>query len=72
MAKYSRSRAGTMVYRIRDFSMTWGQVVILLFPFIVPIVFLIGCAYGDYQSGERYMVFWKKKKKDVNSGAKFG
>jgi hypothetical protein len=52
--------------------MTWGQVVILLFPFIVPIVFLIGCAYGDYQSGERYMVFWKKKKKDVNSGAKFG
>jgi hypothetical protein len=41
-------------------------------PFIVPIVFLIGCAYGDYQSGERYMVFWKKKKKGVNSGAKFG
>lgn len=30
-----------------------------------------GMMYGDYLEGE-YTPFWQKKKKDVNSGAKFG
>jgi len=52
--------------------MTTGQVVFVLCWILGPFVLALGAIYGDYKAGERYMIFWKKKKKDVNSGAKFG
>lgn len=36
-----------------------------------PILIFCGMLYGDYKAGE-YTPPWQKKKKGVNSGAKFG
>jgi hypothetical protein len=35
------------------------------------VILWAGMLYGDYLDGE-FKPFWQKKKKDVNSGAKFG
>lgn len=36
-----------------------------------PVILWVGMLYGDYKAGE-WKPPWQKKKKDVNSGAKFG
>lgn len=36
-----------------------------------PVILCAAMLYGDYKEGE-WKPFWQKKKKDVNSGAKFG
>jgi len=61
-----------VVRGIRNFHMTTGQIVFVVCWILGPLILALGGMYGDYKAGERYMIFWKKKKKDVNSGAKFG
>ena len=52
--------------------MTAGQLWFMIYIISIPFILLFGGMYGDYKAGERYMIFWKKKEKGVNSGAKFG
>jgi hypothetical protein len=48
-----------------------SQQLFVIFWVIAPIALWIGMLYGDYLEGQ-FVPFWKKKKKGVNSGAKFG
>lgn len=45
--------------------------IFVYFCIMAPIIIWFGMLFGDYLEGE-YVPPWKKKKNNVNSGAKFG
>jgi hypothetical protein len=47
------------------------QQIFIWFCILSPVILTVGMLYGDYQEGD-FVPFWQKRKRDVNSGAKFG